>query len=90
MSKATRIRDLPGLGSKSEAQIQSVGIADLEAFLATDPFEIYARLKQQQIPTSLNMLYALIGAQEGVHWQVVAREQRSAILWRLDDMGLAP
>ncbi|MBP8145482.1 MAG: TfoX/Sxy family DNA transformation protein, partial [Inhella sp.] len=42
------------------------------------------------LPVSLNLLYALIGAVEDRDWREVQREQRSAILLRLDDMGLAP
>jgi hypothetical protein len=30
------------------------------------------------------MLYALIGAQEGVDWRVIARERRSELLTELD------
>jgi DNA transformation protein len=37
---------------------------------------------------SLNLLYALIGAVEDRDWRDVAREDRTAILLRLEDMGL--
>ncbi len=40
--------------------------------------------------TGLNSIYAILGAQQDVHWQEVARTQKYEILLRLDDMGLAP
>ena len=39
---------------------------------------------------SLNLLYALMGAQEDRDWRDIARERRSEALLRLDDLGLAP
>lgn len=81
---------LPGLGPKSAAVLNEIEITSVEQFMALDPFEIYRRLKHQQAATSLNFLYAMIGAQQGVLWQQVMKEQKSEILIRLDDMGLAP
>ena len=45
-------------------------------------------MKAAQPGVSLNLLYALIGAMENRDWRRVAREDRTAILLRLDDMGL--
>lgn len=85
-----RIRELEGLGQKSELMLSNIGIETVEEFLRQDPFEIYKMLKVSDKSISLNMLYAVIGAQEGKKWQEVARERRVDILMRLDDMGLAP
>lgn len=84
------IRELPGLGPKSEKMLAAVGVTLIEQFLAADPYEIYARLKASEQMSGLNFLYAIIGAQQGVHWQQVARERKTEILMRLDDLGLAP
>lgn len=35
-------------------------------------------------------IYAIIGAREGIHWQEVAKTRKEEILYKLDDMGLAP
>jgi DNA transformation protein len=85
-----RLRDLKGLGPKSERVLPLVGITTVEQLEASDPFDIYARLKMRAPGTSLNALYALIGAIEGRHWQEVKRERRTEILLRLEEMGLAP
>lgn len=78
------------LGPKSRAWLADLGIRDLDALRRTDPFTVYARLKAQGVPVSLNLLYALIGAVEDRDWREVQRAERSSILLRLDDMGLAP
>lgn len=87
---AKHIHDLPNLGLKSEAALAQIGMETVASFLAADPFELYAQLKQRHLQTSLNFLYAMIGAQQNVHWQAIKRHQRGDILMRLDEMGLAP
>lgn len=81
---------LHNLGPTSRERLASIGIVTARQLLDADPFEVYARLKAAHPGTSLNMLYALIGAVEGRHWQQVRRTDRTSILLRLDDMGLAP
>lgn len=89
-SKALYIRDLRGLGPKSEQMLAAIGITDVAEFLSADAFEIYRQLAQQQQFKNLNMLYAMLGAQSNQHWQEIARSRKTEILIRLDDMGLAP
>ncbi len=85
-----RLRDLKGLGPKSEKMLAKLGVLSVDEFLVCDPFELYALLKEKMPGVGLNMLYAMLGAQEGVSWQEVARQRRMEVLARLDDMGLAP
>ena len=85
-----RIQDLKGFGEKSEEILAKVGIHSVDKFMAIDPFELYKKLKETVPRTGLNSIYAIIGAQENISWQEVAREQKTEILFRLDDMGLAP
>ena len=84
------ISELQGLGPSSEALLESVGIQSADAFLKLDPFEVYVRIVKQTGKANLNLLYALIGAHEGVHWQRIKDERKVEILMRLDDLGLAP
>jgi DNA transformation protein len=81
---------LSGLGPKSSDALRKVGIHTAEQLRASDPYEVYARLKASIPGTSLNFLYALIGAIEGIHWLEVKRERKVAILLRLEELGLAP
>ena len=75
---------LPGLGPASAALLARLGVHDMATLRQRDAFELYAALKAIAPKTSLNMLYGLIGAQEGVDWRVIARERRSALLTELD------
>ena len=84
------IAGLGGLGPKSAAALAAIGITSVEQLRARDPFEVYALLKAKQSRTSLNFLYALVGALEGVHWQQIKKTRRTAILLRLDELGIAP
>lgn len=81
---------LRGLGPKSRALLAQLGIHSARELRRADPYEVYARLKRLDARTSLNMLYALIGAIEDRDWRDIARTRRTEILLRLDDMGLAP
>jgi DNA transformation protein and related proteins len=80
----TDIARLPGLGPASTALLARLGVHDVATLRQRDAFELYAALKAIAPNTSLNMLYGLIGAQEGVDWRVIARERRSALLTELD------
>jgi len=84
------IEQLKGLGPKSKQMLKQVGVTDVQKFLVYEPFELYRLLKQQVPGVSLNMLYAIIGAQENIPWQEVKNTRRTENLLRLDDMGLAP
>jgi DNA transformation protein len=83
------IRDLTGLGVKSEAMLKCIGIDTVDEFLSSDVFELYQQLSKV-MPSNLNMLYAMIGAQENLPWQEIAQTRKIEILMRLDDIGLAP
>lgn len=84
------ITALRGLGPKSAAALRHIGIATAGELRTHDPFEVYARLKAAIPGTSLNFLYALIGALEDRPWQEIKRQRRTEILLRLEDMGIAP
>jgi DNA transformation protein len=81
---------LKGLGPKCADALLKVGIATADELRARDPFDIYAQLKANVPGASLNFLYAIIGAQESLHWQEVQRTRRTEILLKLEEMGLAP
>lgn len=87
------IADLRGLGPQSRAMLHSIGVTSVEQFMAADVFVLYARLKSNRQSanqvTSLNLLYAMIGAQENRHWQEIKRERRLEILLRLEEMSLS-
>lgn len=85
-----KIRELKGLGEKSEEMLQQVGIHSVDEFMQADPFDIYRKLKAQIPGTSLNALYAMMGAQENLDWRDIAKTRKTEILVKLDDLGIAP
>ena len=85
-----KVASLKGLGPRSSAALHEIGIESAKELLGRDPFDVYAELKAKVPGTSLNFLYALIGAIEDVHWQEIKRTRRTAILLRLEEMGIAP
>ncbi|HWJ93229.1 MAG TPA: TfoX/Sxy family DNA transformation protein [Telluria sp.] len=85
-----RLRDMKGLGPRSEEWLPLVGIHTPEQLRAADPFAVYAALRTQVPGLSLNGLYALIGAIEDRNWLDIKRERKTEILMRLEDMGLLP
>ena len=84
-----RLRDLNGFGPRSEEILAEVDIHTVEEFMATDPYELYARIKPMK-GMGMNSIYAIIGARENLHWLDVAKTRKTEILMRLDDLGLAP
>ncbi len=80
--------DALNLGPQSLRWLAHIGISSVQQLRQHDAYALYARLKALEPKVSVNLLYALIGAQEGLHWQQVQRERRTEILLRLDDMGL--
>ena len=85
-----RLSDLKGFGPKSEDILGQVGITSVEDFMDSDPYELYKQLKENVKGTGLNSIYAIIGAQQDLHWQEVSRTRKTETLMQLDDMGLAP
>ena len=87
---AAGVDTLRGLGPKSRDMLALVGITTAAELQASDPFTLYARIQTVDAQASLNLLYALIGAIENRDWREVAREDKTRILMRLDDLGIAP
>ncbi len=80
--------ELRGLGPASVAMLASVKIRSAKALRQADLYSVYARVKALHPKTSINLLYAMMGAVDDVDWRVIARERRSEVLMQLDDRGL--
>jgi DNA transformation protein and related proteins len=81
----TRIRDMQGLGSKSEELLAHVGITSPEQLQITGAVQAFLKVKRAGLPCSLNLLWAIEGALTGEHWQDVARLHRTSLLLALAD-----
>ncbi|WP_157991345.1 TfoX/Sxy family DNA transformation protein [Caldimonas tepidiphila] len=79
-----------GLGPKSRAWLAQAGVHTSAQLRVADAVELYLRIRREQPGVGMNLLYALIGAQEDRPWQEIARERRLELLLRLDERGAAP
>jgi DNA transformation protein and related proteins len=71
-----RIRDLRNLGPRSEQMLAQVGIHNAEELRRRGAVPAFVALRQAQVTSSLNALWALVGAldpwPEGRDWREVA------------------
>jgi DNA transformation protein and related proteins len=79
------IESLANLGPQSAAMLARVGITTLDQLRALGSVAAYAKARRAGQGVSLNLLWALEGALTGVHWQQVAREDRTRLLMALED-----
>jgi DNA transformation protein and related proteins len=84
------VDQLRGLGPKSRDMLRQAGIVHARQVHEGDPVALWLRVKAVWPQASLNLLYALAGAQEDRDWREVMRERRTEFLLRLDDLGHAP
>jgi DNA transformation protein and related proteins len=82
------LSELCGLGPASVAMLASVKIRSAKALRQADLYVVYAKIRSLHPKTSINLLYAMMGAVEDIDWRVIARERRSEVLMQLDDRGL--
>jgi DNA transformation protein and related proteins len=83
------LSELRGLGPVSVGILGSVGITSAAQLRKADTFLLFKKIKTLHPRTSINLLYALLGAADNQDWRTVARERRTEVLMRLEDMGLA-
>ena len=83
------LSELPGFGPASLQLLGKAGITSTAQLRKTDVFKLYAQIKAIHPRTSINLLFSMIGAVDDIDWRIVAKERRTEILIRLDDMGLA-
>lgn len=86
------LASLKNLGPRSAAMLDKAGIEDVDTLHALGAVRAYAQVKQAGLKPSLNLLWALEGAIQGVHWQTVVTKQRFELLMQLDDLekGASP
>ncbi len=65
--------------------LAAAGIHSLEQLRKLGAIEAYVKVKRLDNNSSLNLLYALVGALEGCDWRTVQRERKLGLLMMLDD-----
>jgi len=81
----SKLRDLKGLGPKSEILLIEVGINTEEELREIGAIRAFIRLnKKCNTKPSLNFLYAMVGALEGEHWLNVAKHEKGQLVMELE------
>lgn len=76
---------MKGLGPRSEAMLNSIGIYTEAELRTLGPVKAFMMLtKSCATPPSLNLLYALVGALEDRHWLSIAKQERGRLLLELE------
>lgn len=80
-----KLRELKGLGPKSEKYLQKIGINTPEELEKVGAVRAYIRLKKESsVQPSLNFLYAMVGALENEHWIDIAKTEKGRLLMELE------
>jgi DNA transformation protein and related proteins len=84
------LSELRGLGPASVQMLASAGITSAAQLREANLYQLYACIKAKHQRASINLLYAMMGAVDDVDWRDVAKDRRTEVLMRLEDMGLLP
>ncbi len=79
------LAQLLNLGPKSAQMLINAGITTPAALRRRGAVAAYVAVKRKNKSASLNLLYALVGALEGMDWKQVQREQKLSLLIQLED-----
>jgi hypothetical protein len=81
---AAPLSEMLNLGPQTTQWLASIGITTPSRLRRVGPIATYVRLKRAHRGVSLNALYALVGAVEGLHWTEVRRTRRLDLLLAVD------
>jgi len=80
-----KLRDLKGLGLKTEQCLIAVGILTPDDLAEIGAIRAFIKLRDQSnVKPSLNFLYALVGALEDEHWVKIAQKEKGRLLIELE------
>lgn len=71
---------LLNIGPKSEAWLRQVGVRTLEDLKQHGALGTFLKVKRAGFKPSLNLLYALAGAELGCHWTALTPEHKSELV----------
>jgi len=71
---------LQNIGPKSAAWLRQVGVRTLDDLKALGAVGVFMKVKRAGFRPSLNLLYALAGAEQGRHWATLSPEEKNALV----------
>jgi len=80
----TKISQLKNLGPKSAEWLAAIDIHTLADLRTIGAITAYEKIKRTGFNPSLNLLYALVGAIDNIHWTEVKKQQKHDLVLLLD------
>ena len=77
---AAPVEKIRNIGPKSMAWLRQVGVRTMEDLTALGALGVFLKVKRAGFKPSLNLLYALAGAERGCHWTALSAEEKSALV----------
>jgi len=71
---------LLNIGPKSYAWLKQVGIRTPEDLKRLGALEVFMKVKKAGFRPSLNLLYALAGAEQDRHWNTLSADEKNALV----------
>ena len=71
---------LQNIGPKSAAWLRQVGVRTLDDLKALGAVGVFMKVKRAGFRPSLNLLYALAGAERGCHWAALSAEDKNSLV----------
>lgn len=71
---------LLNIGPKSAAWLRQVGVRTLDDLKNLGAIGTFMKVKRAGFRPSLNLLYALAGAEQGVHWASLSPDYKNALV----------
>ena len=71
---------LQNIGPKSAAWLRQVGVRTLDDLKALGAVGVFMKVKRAGFRPSLNLLYALAGAERGCHWAALSADDKNALV----------
>ncbi len=71
---------LLNIGPKSAAWLRQVGVRTLEDLKALGAMAVFMKVKRAGFRPSLNLLYALAGAEQNRHWTSLSPDEKNALV----------
>lgn len=78
------LAELLNIGAKSAQTLVAAGVATVVELKERGAVDAYLAIKREGIPVSLNMLYAMHGAINNVHWNKLDKDERENLIMELD------
>lgn len=78
------LTQLPNIGAVLAGKLQEIGVNSYDELAALGSVEAVLRIKEEDLSTCYNMLYALEGAIRKVRWHAIPKEERKIVKEEFD------